>query len=343
MLTARRHAFLLLSRSALGLLSRPALGLISRSALGLAGGALAAPALAQSWPSQPIRLVVPVAPGGTTDRVARRVAGPLTERLGQPVIVENRPGAGATLGSLQVAQAAPDGHTLVLSSIASHGIAPALYPNMRYDAVADFSHVALLTLNPSVIVANPRAGLATIADVARRHAERPLDMASSGAGSSNHLLIVQLGQMMGRPFNHIPIRGAGPAMVAVIGGQVPLMADSLPSAAGHIRERSVLAAAMCGDERHPGFPEVPTLREQGLDLSSTSWFGLSGPARLPTSVVDRLAGEIRAILADPRIVARFDSFGGTPGRLSPAEFTDFVAAEVRRWAPVVRESGAQPD
>jgi len=330
MLTARRHALLL-----------------ARSALGLAGWAalspLAAPALAQAWPSQPIRIVVPYAPGGTTDLVARLVAGALGERLGQPVIVENRPGAGATLGSLQVAQAAPDGHMLVLSSIASHGIAPALYPNMRYDAVADFSHVALLTQNPSVIVAYPRAGLAGMAEVARRHAAAPLDMASSGAGSSNHLLIVQLGQALGRPFNHIPFRGAGPAMVAVIAGQVPLMADSLPSAAGHIRNGSVLPVAMCGAARHPGFPEVPTLREQGIDLTSISWFGLSGPARLPQPVIDRLSNEIRAILGETRIRARFDEFGGTPGTLSPAEFTAFVAAEVAHWAPVVRRSGAQPD
>jgi tripartite-type tricarboxylate transporter receptor subunit TctC len=324
MLTARRHALLLASGCALGLV-------------------LAAPAVAQAWPREPIRLVVPFAPGGTTDLVARLVAGPLGERLGQPVIVENRPGAGATLGSLLVAQAAPDGHALVLSSIASHGIAPALYPNMRYDAVADFTHVALLTLNPSVIVANPRAGLPDMAAVARRHAQVPLDMASSGAGSSNHLLIVQLGQKLGRPFNHIPFRGAGPAMVAVIGGQVPLMADSLPSAAGHIRNRSVVPVAMCGEARHPAFPEVPTLREQGQELSNLSWFGLSGPARLPQPVIDRLSREIRAILAEPRVAARFDEIGGTPGRLSPGEFTEFVAAEVARWAPVVRESGAQPD
>jgi tripartite-type tricarboxylate transporter receptor subunit TctC len=316
-----------------------------RGLLAGAGLALALPAHAQAWPAQPIRLIVPFAPGGTTDLIARLVAAPLGERLGQPVIVENRPGAGATVGSLMVAQAAPDGHSLVLSNIASHGISPALYGNVRYDAVRDFTHIALLTLNPSVFVANNRAGIADMRDFARLHRESPrgLDMASSGAGSSNHLLIVRMGQILGREINHIPFRGAGPAMTVVIGGQVPLMSDSLPSAASHIRQGSVRAVAMSSAERHPSFPEVPTLREQGYDLVTNSWFGLSGPARMPAPVVERLATEVRAILASPDVRARYAEFGGTPGEMSPAEYADFVAREVAAWAPLVRESGAQPD
>lgn len=302
-------------------------------------------ALAQAWPTQPIRLIVPFAPGGTTDLIARLVATPLQERLGQPIIIENRPGAGATVGSLMAAQAAPDGHTLVLSNIASHGISPSLYPNIRYDAVRDFSHIALLTLNPSVFVANPRAGINNMADFARIHRETPrgLDMASSGAGSSNHLLIVRMGQILGREINHIPFRGAGPAMTAVIGGQVPLMSDSLPSAASHIRQGSVRAVAMSSAERHPSFPDVPTLREQGYDLVTSSWFGLSGPARMPQSVVERLSREIRAILATPDVRARFAEIGGTPGEFSPDEYAAFVTREVASWSVLVRESGAQPD
>ncbi|WP_207537794.1 Bug family tripartite tricarboxylate transporter substrate binding protein [Sabulicella rubraurantiaca] len=311
--------------------------------LALAG--LATPALAQSWPSQPIRLVVPFAPGGTTDLIARLVATPLGESLGQPVVVENRPGAGATLGSLLVAHSPPDGHVLVLSSIASHAIAPALYSGVRYDALTDFTHVALLSLNPSVIVAHPRLGPTDMADLARRHREgaRGLDMASSGAGSSNHLLIVRLGQLLGKELNHIPFRGAGPAMTAVIGGQVPLMSDSLPSAAAHIRQGSVRALATSGEMRHPAFPEVPTLREAGFDLVTSSWFGLSGPARLPAPVTERLSREVLAILARPELQARFAEFGGTPGTLDPVSFTQFVESELARWGPVVRESGAKPD
>lgn len=316
-----------------------------RHAMMAAGLMLPAMAGAQTWPAQPIRLIVPFAPGGTTDLMARLVSTPLQERLGQPIIIENRPGAGATLGSLMAAQAAPDGYTLVLSNIASHGISPALYPNMRYDAVRDFTHIALLTENPSVFVANPRAGIANMADFARLQRETPrgLDMASSGAGSSNHLLIVRIGQILGREINHIPFRGAGPAMTAVIGGQVPLMSDSLPSAAAHIRQGSVKAIAMSSAERHPSFPDVPTLREQGYELVTNSWFGLSGPARLPQPVVDRLSREIRSILATPELRARFSEIGGTAGHFSPEEFTAFVGREITSWADLVRESGAKAD
>ncbi|MBY0336492.1 MAG: tripartite tricarboxylate transporter substrate binding protein [Acetobacteraceae bacterium] len=319
-------------------------GLVSSAAV-LAGGTLAGNARAQVWPTQPIRLIVPFAPGGTTDLIARLVATPLQERLGQPIIVENRPGAGATVGSLMAAQAAPDGHTLLLSNIASHGISPTLYGNLRYDAVRDFTHIALLTLNPSVFVANPRSGIATMADFARFHRDSPrgLDMASSGAGSSNHMLIVRMGQILGREINHIPFRGAGPAMTAVIGGQVPLMSDSLPSAASHIRQGSVRAVAMSSAERHPSFPDVPTLREQGYDLVTNSWFGLSGPARMPAPVVERLSTEVLVILRSPEIRARYAEFGGTAGDMSPAQYAEFVAREVAMWAPLVRESGAQPD
>ena len=315
-----------------------------RAALAIPALLSARPGLAQGrWPSQPIRLVVPFAPGGTTDLVARLVGTPLGERLGQPVVVENRPGAGATLGSALVAQAAPDGHVLVLSNIASHAISPALYPQARYDVLRDFTHLALLTLNPSVVVANPRGGPRDMAELAQRHRERALDMASSGAGSSNHMLIVRLGQILGREFNHVPFRGAGPAMTAVIGGQVPLMSDSLPSAASHIRQGSVRALAMSSEERHPAFPEVPTLREAGFDLVTSSWFGLSGPAGMPAAVVERIAAEVGAVLAQPEVAARMAEIGGTAGRMSPAEYTGFVAAEAARWGPLVRESGAQPD
>jgi len=300
---------------------------------------------AQTWPSQSIRLVVPFAPGGTTDLMARLVGTPLAERLGVAVTIDNRPGAGATVGSLAVAQAAPDGHTLLMSNIASHGIGPSLYPNIRYDAVRDFTHIALITQNPSVFVANPRAGIANLADLATRHRASAggIDMASSGAGSSNHMLIVLIGQALGRDINHIPFRGAGPAMTAVIAGQVPLMSDSLPSAASHLRAGTVRGIAISDATRHPAFPDIPTFREQGHDIVSTGWFGLSGPAGMPAMVVERLNRELREILSREEVRRRFAELGGTPGQMSAAEYTQYVAAEVAYWAPLVRASGAQPD
>ncbi|MBR0642232.1 Bug family tripartite tricarboxylate transporter substrate binding protein [Plastoroseomonas hellenica] len=297
------------------------------------------------FPAQPLRLIVPFAPAGTTDLTARLVAQGLGERLGQTVVVENRPGAGAMVGSEAVARSTADGYTLVMSNIASHAISPSLYPTgaVRYDPVRDFTHIALVTSNPSVWVANLRSGIADVAALLQRARSQRggLDVASSGAGSSNHLLIVQLAQVAGVSLNHVPYRGAGPAMTAVIAGEVPAMSDSLPSAAAHVRQGSVRAIAMSSETRHPGFPEVPTFREQGLDIVSTSWFGISGPAGLPAAVVARLNAEIRAVLATQEVRARFAEFGGTPGDMDAAAYGRFVAAEFARWAPVVKASGAE--
>jgi tripartite-type tricarboxylate transporter receptor subunit TctC len=300
---------------------------------------------AQSWPNGPIRIVVPFAPGGSTDLSARLVADGLSQRLGVSVVVENRPGAGATTGSQLVADAAPDGQTLVMSNIASHAISPTLYRNLRYDPVRSFTHIAMVITNPSAWVVNKDSGINSLADLVRMAKSRQggLDMASSGSGSSNHLLIVRFCELAGIPFTHVPFRGAGPAMTAVISGQVPMMSDSLPSAAAHIRQGSVRPIAMSSAERHPSFPDVPTFREQGFDLTSSSWFALSGPAGMPAPIVDRLHRETMAVINTPDVRTRFAELGGTPGDMSPAEFTRFVAEEVERWAPVVRASGARVD
>jgi tripartite-type tricarboxylate transporter receptor subunit TctC len=322
-------------------------GLSRRAWLAAAVGATAVPgvASAQTFPNGPIRLVVPFAPGGTTDVAARLLAEGLGQRLGVSVVVENRAGAGATTGSQLVADAAPDGQTLVMSNIASHAISPHLYRNLRYDAVRSFTHIAMVITNPSVWVANRDSGIASLAEVVRlaRGRNGGLDMASSGSGSSNHLLIVRFAQVAGIEATHVPFRGAGPAMQAVIAGQVPMMSDSLPSAAGHIRQGSVRAVAMSSAERHPAFPEVPTFREQGFDLVSTSWFALSGPAGMPPAVAERLHRETMAVISTPEMRARFAELGGSPGEMTPAGFAAFVAAELARWAPVVRASGATVD
>lgn len=313
----------------------------------LAGAAsvFAAPALAQAWPNGPVRLVVPFAPGGSTDIAARLVAEGLTQRLGVSVLVENRAGAGATTGSQMVADAPPDGQTLVMSNIASHGISPALYRNLRYDPVRSFTHVAMVITNPSVWVVPPRSEINDLTDLVRAAQVRNggLDMASSGAGSSNHLLLVRFSGQAGIDHTHVPFRGAGPAMTAVIAGQVAMMSDSLPSAAGHISQGSVRPIAMSSAERHPAFPNVPTFREQGFELVSTSWFGVSGPAALPAPIVERLNREILAVIATPEARARFAELGGSAGDMTPMQFTSFVASEVAAWAPVVRASGATVD
>ena len=325
------------------------MGIVARRSVMLGIGALPLArrsTYAQSaWPNQSIRLVVPFAPGGTTDLVARLIGAGLQEKLGVSVVVENRAGAGATIGSETVARAAPDGYTLVMSNIASHAISPAVYgQKVRYDPVKDFAHIALVVSNPTVWVANPRAGIRNLADVAAR-AKAPggLQVATSGAGSSNHLLVVQMGRLVGTEITHVPFRGAGPAMQAVIAGQVPMMSDSLPSAAAHIRQGSVVAVAMCSAQRHSAFPDVPTFREQGFPIDSDSWFGLSAPAGTPAAIVERLNRDVLAVLATPEIRTRFAELGGTPGDLSPADYTGFISREVANWAPLVQAAGATAD
>lgn len=298
----------------------------------------------QPWPNGPIRLVVPFAPGGTTDIMARLIGERLQGRLGVPVVVENRPGAGATIGSLAVAQAAPDGQTLLMSNIASHAISPALYGNVRYDPVKDFAHIAMVTVNPSVMVANPRFEAQSLQEFIALARARPgkLDYATSGAGSSNHMIGVRLALAAGIELTHIPYRGAGPAMTDVIAGVVGIMFDSLPSASAHIRAGSVRTLAVSGAERSPAFPDVPTFREQGVDIVSYSWFGISAPAATPSAIVERLNREIRGIIAEPSVAARLEELGGSPRDWSAAEFTAFVQREVETWGPVVRASGASP-
>jgi tripartite-type tricarboxylate transporter receptor subunit TctC len=312
-----------------------------------AAALLSCPGLAgaQGLSGPAIRLIVPFAPGGTTDLVARIIAQGMGERLGQSIIIENRPGAGATVGSQQVAQAAPDGQTLLMSNIASQGIAPTLYRTLRYDALRDFAHIGLVVESPSVWVANPRFAARSLAEVTglAKQDGPGLDIASSGSGSSNHLLIVQFGRLTGAKVNHVPYRGAGPAMTDVIAGVVPMMSDSLPSSVAHLKQGSVRAIALSATARHPLFPEVSTFREQGVDLVSTSWFGLSAPAGTPEAVVRRLAAALQTVLEDSGVKSRFAAFGGTPGQGGPADYTSFINSQIAYWAPIVRASGAQVD
>jgi tripartite-type tricarboxylate transporter receptor subunit TctC len=317
---------------------------IRRRALLAAPLLLSAPAFAQSWPSRPIRLVVPFAPGGTTDVLARLVAERLGPRLGQPVVVENRAGAGATLGAALVAQAPPDGHVLAMSNSTSHGVSPSVYPQIPYDAVRDFTHVALVATSPSLLVVNPQHGardLAQFLSLAREAGE--LEFAVSGIGSSSHLAGVRLGMALGVKVTAIPYRGAGPALTDTIAGTVKAMLDSLPSAGPHVRQGALRGIAVSSAARSRVFPDLPTFREGGVDVVSAAWFGVSGPAGLPPAIVARLAAEIRAVLADPATAARFEELlGAPPPESTPQGYTDFVRAEVAAFAPIVRAAGIAP-
>ena len=310
--------------------------------------ALPAPrrALADTWPSKPIKLVVPYAPGGTTDVVGRMIAEYLGRQLGQNIVVENRPGKGATIGTAQVAKAAPDGYTLVMSNVAAQAVSPALYGDLDYDPLRDFVHITLASLNPSVLVVHPSFPAQTMADYiayARANPDK-LAFATSGPGSSNHILGTLIGQVTGTRLVHVPYRGAGPAMQDTIAGVVPSMFDSLPSAAPHIKAGKVRALAVSGEKRSAAFPDVPTMKESGYPaLVSYSWFGLSAPAKTPAPIVERIAREMQVVLKLPVVVKRWEEIGAESSTMTPAEYGAFVKAELEKWSPVVKASGARPE
>ena len=317
-----------------------------RRFLAAALAAVSAPAFAQAqWPSKPIKLVVPYAPGGTTDVIGRVIAEYLGQRLGQNIVVENRPGKGATIGTSQVAKAPPDGYTLLVSNISSFAVAPPLYGGLDYDPVTDFTHITLASFNPSVLVVNPNFPAKTLAEYVAYAKANPdkLAFATSGPGSSNHILGTMLGLKAGIKLIHIPYRGAGPAMQDTVAGNVPSMFDSLPSAAPHIKAGKVRALAVSGETRNPSFPDVPTMKEQGFpDLVSYSWFGLSGPAKLPARMVERLSKEMQVVLKDPEVIKRWQDIGAESSTMTPEQYTAFVKTELEKATVAVKASGAKP-
>ncbi len=322
-------------------------------ALGLAAGfALAAPAAhAQAWPTKPIRIVVPFAAGGTTDILARALAPELQKALGQPVVIDNKPGAGGNVGADMVAKATPDGYTLLMGTVGTQSINPSLYPKMPYDAQKDFAPISLMAGVPNVLVVNPaKAAQYGIKDVktliawAKAHPGR-LNMASSGNGTSIHLSGELFKTMTGTYMVHFPYRGSGPALLDLIGGTMDLMFDNLPSALPHIRSGKLTALAVTSAERSAALPDVPTVAEAGpvKGFEASSWFGLLAPAGTPAEVVNRVHAETARALASPALKERLQAQGAIPGNLTPQQFGRFIADEATKWAKVVTASGAKVD
>jgi tripartite-type tricarboxylate transporter receptor subunit TctC len=315
--------------------------LTRRTALALA----AAPALAraQGWPDRAVRIVVPFAPGGTTDIVARILAAGLQERLKQPFVVENRPGAGGTLAAAQVAQAPPDGTTLLISNSASNGISPALFANIRYDPLADFAHIALAATTSNVLTVNPGFEARSVADLVAMGKARAdgIDYAHSGNGTTTHLLGLRFGIASGIRMNPVAYRGSGPAITDLIAGNIKVMFDGLPSSIGHLRGGTLRALAVADPAPNPMLPGVPTLAQAGFaGLISYSWFGLSAPRGTPEPIVALLNREVRAILAQPAVRARYAELTADAPDTSAEAYTQFIRDELATWAAVVRATGA---
>jgi tripartite-type tricarboxylate transporter receptor subunit TctC len=315
--------------------------------------ALPLTAAAQAWPSKPVRIVVPFPPAGTTDILARALAPELQRAFGQPFVVENKPGAGGNIGAAEVAKAAPDGHTLLMGTVGTHAINPALYTKMPYDHVKDFVPVTLVAGVPNVLVLNPasaqRYGIASVADLARAARANPdkLTFASSGNGTSIHLSGELFKALTGTQMVHSPYRGSGPALLDLMGGNVDLMFDNLPSAMPHIKSGKLLALAVTSAARSSALPDLPTVAEAGgaalASFEASSWFGLLAPAGTPMDIVNRIQQETAKALATPAMRERLQSQGAIPSGNTPTEFARLIDAETRKWAPVVKASGAKVD
>ncbi|HEX2198270.1 MAG TPA: tripartite tricarboxylate transporter substrate binding protein [Burkholderiales bacterium] len=301
---------------------------------------------AQAWPAKPVRIIAPFAPGGSADTLGRIVAQKLGEALKESFVVENRPGAGGAIGSELVARAAPDGYTLVVSGVASHVIAPSLPRGTPYDPVRDFTHIALFGGPPAVLVVNPAVPAKDLHELVALLKKEPgkYSYGSPGNGTHGQLVAELFKQLAGVQMQHVPYKGASVAISDLMAGHIPVASTTLTTAAAQIHAGKARALALSSPARLPDYPTVPTYAEMGYqDLVATVWFSLSGPAGMPPGIVQRLNAEVRKALEAPDTRQRLRPEGIEPGTLDAREFTAFVESELKRWAPVVKASGAKTD
>ena len=313
---------------------------------------IAAQAISQpAWPTKPVKIVVPFAPGGTTDILARAMAPELSKAFGQTFIVENKAGAGGNLGSDIVAKSAADGYTILMGTVGTHGINVALYEKMPFDPVKDFAPITLIAGVPNVMVINAdkakQLNINTVADFIKVAKASPgkLNMASSGNGTSIHLAGELFKSMSGTYLVHFPYRGSGPALLDLVGGTMDVMFDNLPSALPHIKSGKLKALAVTSGQRSAVLPDVPTIEEAGnlKGYEASSWFGLLAPAGTPPDIVNRLQQESAKAMNNPAVKEKLLAQGAIPGGNTPADFSKMIGFEIKKWAQVVKVSGAKVD
>lgn len=313
------------------------------AALLLAAG-LSPPSIAQDFPTKTVRIVVPQTPGGASDALARIMGQKLSEKWGQPVVVENRAGAGGNVGMEVVAQSAPDGYVLLMSYAGSHAINPALYKRLPFDPVKDFAPVATLATLPFVLVARPDASFKSVGDLIEQAGKSNLTFGSAGNGSVNHLLGVMFAMHTNTKLTHVPYKGAAPAMQDLMGGQINIVFTSLPSVAGLLRGGQLKALAVTSRERSATFPQIPTLAESSLkQFDVAPWFGLFAQGGTPVAVVNKINRDVNEMLGNREVMEKFSSQGAVPLARSPAQFAEMLQSDLRTWAAVVKTSGAQID
>jgi len=300
--------------------------------------------LAQDFPSRPVKIIVPQTPGGASDALARIVGQKLSEKWQQSVVIENRAGAGGNVGMEVVAQSPADGHVLLMSYVGSHAINASLYKKLPFDPVKDFAPVATLATLPFVLVARPDASFKSVKEMIDVGQKTSLTFGSAGNGSVNHLLGVMFNNAAGTKMEHIPYRGAAPAMQDLLGGQINVVFTSLPSVAGSIRNGTLRPLAVTSQARSSTFPQVPTLAESGLkDFDVSPWFGLFAPGQTPAAVVRKINQDVQEVLKNKEVIDKFNAQGADPLIRQPAEFAAILKADLAKWAEVVRQSGAQID
>ncbi len=297
---------------------------------------------AQTYPSRPIRMVIPLSPGGFADVPGRMLAARLSSALGRQIYVENKPGAGGTIGADSVAKAPPDGYTILFTGT-PHVISPWLYRNMPYDPFKDFAPVALVATGPYVLVVNPQLGVSTVRELVALAKAQPgkIDYASSGNGSAQHLVTALFGAMAGALLNHVPYKGSGPAMQDLVSGQVKVSFAGIPNALSHLKSGRLRALAVSTSKRWPDLPDVPTVAEAGIaGYEATLWLSLAAPAGTPSDIVQRLYSETAKALQDPELQLSFRLAGVEAQVLAPQELAAFMRSEYDKWGKVVRETGA---
>lgn len=305
-------------------------------------GALGATAHAATlaYPTKPIRLIVPFAPGGPGDAIGRLIGKKLTESLGQPVVVDNRSGAATIIGTEIVAKSPPDGYTLLLIST-THAVNPSLYPKLPYDPLRDFDPITLVASTPFMLVVTPSVAAKTVPELVSIARSKPgqLNYGSSGNGSSIHLTTELLKSAAKIDLTHVPYKGAGPAFLDLIGGRISILFSSTVSSLPHVNSGKVRALAITSLKRVSALPNMPTVSEHYPGFESSSWFGLLAPARMPKPILDRLLADTRAGLNAPEVNQSLVSQGAEPGGNSPAEFGSYFRGEIKKWGTVVKAAG----
>lgn len=309
----------------------------SALALGLAGAAAA------QFPERQITLVIPFAAGGSTDVVGRIVAERMSRELGQQIVVQNVGGAGGSLGAQQVANADPDGYTILMGTVATHALNPLILKQKPYDPVTDFDPVSLLVLVPNVLAVHPDVPAQTVQELIDLAKTQPLAYASSGNGTPLHLSGELFKAMAGVAIDHIPYKGSGPALTDVLGNQVPIIFDNLPSASSHITSGKLRALGVTTAERAPSFPDVPAIAETLPGYETYSWNALFAPAGTPPEAIETLAAAAAAAMADPAVAGRMNEFSATIVASTPADLATHVQAEMAKWDPVVRNANVTMD